>query len=368
MQTTREKMGVEFNSHTSEKELVTFIDDIRKQPALKEELVSLLDERHPVFNNRNAYEVIKLKGYILASFSMTGAPDAALPFLLDELENGRNAYIVAGAARGLRGAAQPDEQFVPYLLQSLVNMRYKDESVFLDAYEPDWQSITFSSARQEITTTLQWMKGYAKSVLRDLRAYLENPRYYSIAIKEEIEKTIESIASDNSTLEQSCCSIKATHPVDSPKNVKHDEIIHVKLENQWNQSATFETIFKGKPSVVAFFYTRCMNPNKCSLTINKLGFLQKRLEALGITEQVNVTAMTYDPAYDTPEEMYRFGHNRGMQFHKNAHMLRVQDQAYEKIQQYFELGVSYNASVVSQHRLELYILDENGRVDSSFVR
>ena len=45
----------------------------------------------------------------------------------------------------------------------------------------------------------------------------------------------------------------------------------MELEDQDGARVTFGEFFAGKPSVVAFFYTRCDNPNKCSLTITKLG-------------------------------------------------------------------------------------------------
>jgi protein SCO1/2 len=56
----------------------------------------------------------------------------------------------------------------------------------------------------------------------------------------------------------------------------------VELEDQDGARVKFGEFFTGKPSVVAFFYTRCDNPNKCSLTITKLGRLQRRLAELGL--------------------------------------------------------------------------------------
>ena len=37
----------------------------------------------------------------------------------------------------------------------------------------------------------------------------------------------------------------------------------------------------GHPTIVVFFYTRCDNPLKCTLTITKLGQMQRALEARG---------------------------------------------------------------------------------------
>ena len=37
---------------------------------------------------------------------------------------------------------------------------------------------------------------------------------------------------------------------------------------------TFKDFFHGQPSIVVFFYTRCDNPMKCSLTVAKLARVQ----------------------------------------------------------------------------------------------
>ena len=64
-------------------------------------------------------------------------------------------------------------------------------------------------------------------------------------------------------------------------------------------------------TVVAFFYTRCQNPNKCSLTITKLGDLQRRLDDLGMAG-IQLAAITYDPGFDLPDRLAAYARARGM--------------------------------------------------------
>ncbi|WP_139125750.1 thioredoxin domain-containing protein [Arcticibacter eurypsychrophilus] len=52
-------------------------------------------------------------------------------------------------------------------------------------------------------------------------------------------------------------------------------IKNVVLEDQNKERFRFNEFFKGTPSIVAFFYTRCNNPNKCSATITRLVQLRK---------------------------------------------------------------------------------------------
>jgi hypothetical protein len=60
-----------------------------------------------------------------------------------------------------------------------------------------------------------------------------------------------------------------------------ERIASVMLQDQKGALITFKDFFQGQPSIVVFFYTRCDNPMKCSLTIAKLARVQKILEAQG---------------------------------------------------------------------------------------
>jgi protein SCO1/2 len=62
---------------------------------------------------------------------------------------------------------------------------------------------------------------------------------------------------------------------------------------------------------VVFFYTRCDNPNKCSLTVTKLARLQKSIVEEQLEGLLRTAAITYDPAYDLPPRLKAYGDNRG---------------------------------------------------------
>ena len=75
--------------------------------------------------------------------------------------------------------------------------------------------------------------------------------------------------------------------------------------------------------MVAFFYTRCDNPNKCSLTITKLGRLQRRLADLGLDGRIQTAAITYDPEFDLPARLRAYGENRGVVFSPSDRLFRT---------------------------------------------
>jgi protein SCO1/2 len=139
------------------------------------------------------------------------------------------------------------------------------------------------------------------------------------------------------------------------------------LEDQDGQGLTYGEFFSQKPAVVAFFYTRCDNPNKCSLTITKLARLQRAIADAGFWGQLRTAAITYDPGYDLPPRLKTYGENRGVVFDQDNRMLRTTG-SVERIQDYFQLGVNFGPALVNRHRIELFVLDERGAIAATFAR
>jgi protein SCO1/2 len=153
----------------------------------------------------------------------------------------------------------------------------------------------------------------------------------------------------------------SAEPVEDPTPMR------AMLEDQDGRPERFEEFFRGKPSIVAFFYTRCDNPYKCSLTITKLAALQASLEERGLAGALKVTAITYDPEFDLPHRLRLYGSDRGVQFGKDARFFRITS-GFQEIRQRFHLGVNYGASTVNRHQTEVYLLNEHGEISASFTR
>ena len=139
------------------------------------------------------------------------------------------------------------------------------------------------------------------------------------------------------------------------------------FEDQNGAPITFGEFFNGRPSIVAFFYTRCDNPLKCSLTITKLARIQQLLEAEGVADQINTAGITYDPGFDLPERLLNYGAHRGVRFASHHRLLRARD-GIDSVRKHFKLGVNFIESLVNRHRIEIYILDAKGRVAGYFGR
>jgi protein SCO1/2 len=139
------------------------------------------------------------------------------------------------------------------------------------------------------------------------------------------------------------------------------------FEDQEGRSVTFNEFFHGRPSIVAFFYTRCDNPLKCSLTITKLARIQELLKSEGLADQINTAGITYDPGFDQPERLLNYGQHRGVSFAPQHRLLRTPD-GLDSLRKHFKLGVNFVESLVNRHRIEIYILDAKGRVAGFFGR
>jgi protein SCO1/2 len=139
------------------------------------------------------------------------------------------------------------------------------------------------------------------------------------------------------------------------------------FEDHDGTSITFREFFRGHPSIVVFFYTRCDNPLKCSLTITKLARIQKLLESGGLAAQIQTAAISYDPAYDLPKRLRVYGQDRGVRLDPGNRMLRTVNGG-DTLRRHFRLGVNFIESLVNRHRLEVYILDSEGRIAASFER
>jgi protein SCO1 len=351
---------------TSEDRIAQLVDAIKRSPEQRDALVELLPERHPIYLGRSTNQTIRMRGYILAAFEQVGLPEQAVPYVLDELQNGRDAYLVAAAAKALRGLQTPSGELVPFLLKAINNIRYMDDALTFEHYKPDWPLTEHTSALQEIFQSFKWMGTHAQSALPDLEALYRDGSGFSNAIQREIKNAIVAIRASEPVSTRTFISLSLLQsPLGNQK--KNDVVPNPEFEDQEQSRLTYAEFFHQKPSIVVFFYTRCNNPNKCSLTITKLGQLQQMIREEGLAGQLQTAAITYDPEYDLPARLKAYGLNRGVVFSEDNRFFRTLD-GLNELRDYFGLGVNFNGSIVNQHRIELFILDNQGRIAKTFAR
>jgi protein SCO1/2 len=356
-----------------EPDFAALVDATAADPARRERLTELLREDHPVYDERGTATIVRMRGWLLLALARGEISDAALIFVLEELDTGLDAYLVAAAARALRSYPRPTEALAPFVMRALTNIRYRDEPVSFENYGEYAVSTTGTSPVRELFAALAWLGPHARGVLPELES-LRASSGFSGRLRIDMDRALQAIRSAAAAGEpgtHACCAPPSgmTSAVSRTANSAPgpQSIESMVFEDHQAEQITFREFFRGQPSIVVFFYTRCDNPLKCSLTVTKLGRIQKLLEAQGLAERIRTAAITYDPAFDLPPRLRVYGQDRGVRMDSRHRMLRAVEDM-DALRRHFELGVNFIESLVNRHRIEVYILDAQGRVAVSFER
>jgi protein SCO1 len=353
----------------SEDEFAGLVNLLAADPVGSAQLMDLLREEHPVYDGRGTATVARMRGWVLLALARSGLSDQALIFVLEELDTGIDAYLVAAAARALRSYAQPNETLAPFVVRALNQIRYHDEPMSFESYGEYATSSTGTSAVSELLATLAWLGPNARAVLPQLEHWRAE-HGLSRKLRLDLDRALQVIRGPADGV-PSCCgglpeggniSIRTSSARFESKSI--DSIV---LQDQDGELLKFVEFFSGSPSIVVFFYTRCDNPMKCSLSVTKLARVQTLLDAQGLARRIRTAAITYDPEFDRAERLRVYGKDRAVRMDENHRMLRAIE-GNDALREYFELGVNFIESLVNRHRIELYILDAAGRIAVSFER
>jgi protein SCO1/2 len=345
-----------------------YVEQLSSDPSKHAQLLDLLREDHELYDQRGASTIVLMRGWVMLTIARTSLPDAALPFLIEDLDTAVDAYLVGAAAAALRSYSQPNPAFAPFVVRAITNIRYRDERLSFESYGTFAIGKNGTSPVRELLTTLAWLGPNARTVTSDIESLRAGPT----ALSKKYQPTLEQILNNlNAGSADDCCqlpdSVKSVFSWMRITRTSSSSIESTVFEDQNGQNITFGEFFHGRPSIVVFFYTRCDNPLKCSLTITKLARIQKLLETKGLADQINTAGITYDPGFDLPERLLNYGQHRGVHFAPQHRLLRSED-GLNALRKHFELGVNFVESLVNRHRIELYILDAKGQTAGYFGR
>jgi protein SCO1/2 len=350
-------------------EVTASIAALEEREDAQDQLLSMLRESSPIYEERPAVETERIRARIFSALAEQGAPDASLPFIFEELETGSFALATAAAARALRSCRPVPAAAEPFLYKALRRILLKDEFLSDGSRRGTLESESPRTAAEDVLESVAALAPTTTSMerleqlLADCRA-LVSPRFCDRA--EALAKRLR-LALD---APRPCCrahEVTRAKSGSSPFPLPDRQTAGLPLEDQDGSKLLFGEFFVLKPSLLAFFYTRCGNPERCSLTVRKLGALQASIAARGLHSKVRVAACTYDPAYDTPRRLKRFGTERGFHFDDDNRFFRTVD-PLEPLQAALELEVGFGPSTVNRHRVELFLLNGAGHVERLFSR
>ncbi len=221
----------------------------------------------PVLQEIPTADAERVRGHLLAAFETRAAPDDVLDLVAEELRTSASPVVLAGAARALRGLGTDENR----------------DSVH------DWPALLRDAAERLVTTDVfvRWLVGVvAPSWMCTARAEI-------LAVLEELPAAPD---------------VRGSLRLAPPATVLDpDQVRRVWVEDQSGAVLSLADLLSGRPTLLALFYTRCTNPAKCSLTITRLA----ALVAEPGPRTSGVVAMSYDPAYDSPSRLRRYGTERG---------------------------------------------------------
>jgi len=302
------------------------VDRIRAMPRTPNgdrRLSAMLRQDGAHFAGLSTADAEWVRGLILAAFEHRAAPDAALPTIKEELRTSLNPVVLAGAARAVRGLATVDGELRTLLAAASERIALGDEYVCFDDAEPGSPTRT---AREEIAAALAHVVPMAST----------------------------------------CCATgpSAGQPADSLEALSlcPGALSPVTLEDQFGEKTRLVEVLRSRSSLVAFFYTRCMNPAKCSLTVTRLAALARHLRDDGRSGDLNVLAISYDGEFDVSSRLLDFGRDRGFPFDETAKIVRCVA-GWSAVRQQFGLQVGYGGSTVNAHARELFMVSTDLRAN-----
>jgi len=324
--------------------------------AKSRDLVGYLNEKNPQFSGRGSGDVSLIRGYAMAALAKLNAGNNIKPYIFEELETGRNPYVVAAAAKASKSIKDEDDKLFELLAKSVTRVIGSNVKVWYDTISQAPRPEIHTTALDELVSALQHF--YRPRKFEQLNQFksLWAP-YLPLRLVEKIEKLL--IQETENQEKPSCCGpypSQSTEPDISNLPVINSAVWESKFEDQAGQFASLQRQMTGDVSVISFFYTRCMNPDKCSLTVTNLAHLGRILADAELAQKVSVLGISFDPKWDIPKRLIVYGKDRGMEFSPQIKLLRSLEN-WEMIVSSFDLSVGYGPATVNQHSLDLFVID-----------
>ncbi len=323
-------------------------------------LTAQLREQAPLYSGRTPSEVSHLRARVFVRLAEIGVPRDALPFIIAELAQGHQPRTLAAAARAA-AAAGPDAAAAAAHLIRLLQPGFHDEQLSLD------DNGMLTSVRIEAVRALGAIgPGAGEDALAALRALDAQPGFAANRLGNALHEAIETAAARIAPPSHDChiAAAPVFQPASAwlaPKDRRAAVLTSFRADDQSGR-AVIESELADKPVALTFFYTRCDNDRKCSLNLSRLAQLEAAAESAGLSSKVRLLAITYDPAYDTPLQLARFGQSRGLRAHGGIRLLRSTPAALDTLVRSLGLGVNFADGRPNIHGVELFVLDRDGRV------
>lgn len=330
-------------------------------------LTKWLREDHPVYKGKSATDVDRLRGFLLSSLSKFPPNEELYGYVKSELLFAGHVYNIAAAAAAARNFPEKSAEIIQ-LVEPYLQGAFLDEWVDITTPELVYPLPHPTKARYEIIQTLRSFGEQAWPSVK-LLDRLARGNDFTIYGKDTLlfQRSADAAAYIRK-LTPPCCrkesvstaagtKIKLFGRRDRKRVVTGDMV----LMDQNAGRVRFDDL-KGKPFVLTWFYTQCANPEKCAATVGRLARLESELAGVHLTGKVGIYGMTYDPDFDSPSILKKYGETYGIAFTRSVKFLRAEDKSDETFAAGLQLRVNYGAGAVNQHGIQLFVFDKKGRL------
>jgi len=338
-----------------------------KSPDISLSLTRWLREDHTIYKDKTPTEANQFRAFLLSSLRKFPPNEEMYKYVKSELLFADHTINIAAAAATAKNFPDKSAELIS-LMEPFLGSSFFDEWVDITTPELNYPILNPTKARYEIilTLTAYGARTYRSVKLLEQIASCKNCGEYgndSVLYKKAAEA-----ADYIRKVTPPCCQkeamVKTTQQGIMLINKQDRKVIPagaVQLLDQEGNSLTFRDL-TDKPFVLTFFYTQCANALKCVSTVHRLGELETECRRDNLADEIGIYAMTYDPDFDTPSILKKYGEMYGVRFNKNMKFLKTEDNSGATLSDQLQLRVNYAAGTVNQHGIQLFVFDKKGRL------
>ncbi|HEY6975771.1 MAG TPA: SCO family protein [Chitinophagaceae bacterium] len=335
-------------------------------PYISALLTKWLREDHPIYNNRTPTDVNQFRASLLASLSKFPPSEEMYKYVKSELLFADHSINIAAAAVTARNFPDRSAELIP-VMEPYLSSSFPDEWVDITTPKLNYPINNPTKARYEIIQTLGAFgaSAYRSIKLLDEIALCKGCRDYNYdsLLSQKAFRTAEHIRE----VTPPCCrkdpvttsEHRGVVLIDrSNRNVINTS---VKLIDQEGDSLQFKDLIN-KPFVLVFFYTQCSNASKCVASVHRLAELETTCLENNLADKVGIYGMTYDPDFDTPPILKKYGKLYGVKFNENTKFFKTISNPPTQFFNQLLLRVNYGAGTVNNHGIQLFMFDKEGKL------
>lgn len=330
-------------------------------------VASTLNLNRRLYDGRDRFETVQLRAQIVCSLARSYVPDEAAPYLDDMLRNSQDPTTRAAAARAAGVLGPRGHALVPVLVR-IVRGDQLASPVALGTLSPlDRPDTAWTTDRLEAVQALGRIGTPTDACLAALYA-VASDSHTSSGRSAHAEAMPASDALEALQNARPATRFARVNTVPHSRRSERPDVLratHVFIDQDGIRLPG--TRWLGRPSIIAFFYTSCRNPGRCSTTTSHVIDLRRWLVDLQIESEVNVGLVTLEPQVDDPARLRAYGELRGMVFDERCRLLIPNPRTLDELTTAVDLSVSRYRDAVTNHEAALLLLDSHGRLTTRYT-